>query len=346
MSVELSVIIPALNEASTLPALLEQLARQQGVALEIIVVDGGSADGSAALAEHAAVKLVRAPRGRGTQMNAGAREARAPLLLFLHADSGFTSPLQLRDAVARMRAATPDTVGHFSLRFARSEPGRELFYRYLEEKTTLARPNTINGDQGLMIRAEFFRALGGYDERLPFLEDQRLAARIFERGRWVTFATPLITSARRFEKEGTQRRYTLMSLMMGLYVAGAEEWFARAPKVYAQQDQAAHLDVGAYLMLTWEVLADAGWRRAGTILFRAGRFTRQNSWQLFYWWDVLLRRRLGAGRYPCLRFHDRWFTPATNNVVADALTTALITLWFLVVLPPVYAVIDRRDREE
>jgi rSAM/selenodomain-associated transferase 2 len=339
MSPELSVVIPALNEAAALPALLAQLRAQEQVALEVIVADGGSTDATAQLASEAGAKVVRAPRGRGAQMNAAAREAQAPLLLFLHADSAFTVPLQLRRAVDALKAAGAQAAGHFPLHFLRSLPGNDFFYRTLQAKTALVppRPHTINGDQGLMLPAEFFRALGGYDESLAFLEDQRIAAKIFARGRWVTFDTPLATSARRFESEGAQRRYALMALIMGLHAAQADEWFAAAPKVYASQDQAGPLDVSAYLALTWRVLMAAGPRRAAQILWRAGRFTRQNSWQPFLWLDVAL----SLERRPCLRFHDALFGPVTNNVAGDALATLLMTGWFLFVLPPAYWLLDR-----
>jgi hypothetical protein len=273
-------------------------------------------------------------------MNAAARQATAPLLLFLHADSSFSTPLTLRRAIDALRAAGGRTAGHFPLHFLRTQPGHELFYRYLQEKTALGRPYTINGDQGLMLAAGFFRELGGYDESLGFLEDQRIAARIFQQGRWVAFHDPLITSARRYESEGTHRRHTLMALIMGLHVAGAREFFERAPQVYAPQGEAGPLDVGAYLALTWRVLLDAGPRRAFTILFGAGRFVRQNSWQLFYWGDVVLRPALGTGRYPFLRFHDRVFGPLTANLVGDVLATLLAAAWFLLILPPAYAAAD------
>jgi len=343
----LSVVIPTLNEATTLPALLNDLSCQQDVATQIIVADGGSTDGTTTLAAHAGATVVSAPRGRGAQMNAGAQAARAPVLLFLHADSRLDSPTQLRDALAALKADGSEWIaGHYALRFARTQPGHALFYRYLEEKTALNRPGTINGDQGLMIGVTFFRGLGGFDERLPFLEDQRIAAKVFESGRWLSLPGHLTTSARRFETEGAHRRYTLMALIMGLHAAGADEYFARAKEVYATQDATGRLRLGVQLALVRQVLRVAGWRRACAILFRAGRYTRQNSWQLFYWWDVLLRARLGPGKYPALRFHDRFVWPLTNNRVFDALGGILIAIWFLLALPLAYALIDgvRGDR--
>lgn len=342
---DLSIVIPTLNEAGTLPMLLGQLRRQQGVNCEIVVADGGSTDATLTLAQAAGARIVTAPRGRAAQMNAGAAVARGEHLLFLHADSGLPEPAHLREALATLReasAADGRCAGHFALRFTRRFADHGLFYRYLEEKTALNRPGTINGDQGLLLRADFFRELGGFDERLPFLEDARIADRIFERGRWLLLPGRLHTSARRFEAEGAYRRYTLMSLIMGLHAAGANEFFERAPSVYAAQSETGRLRLGPYLALARAVLREGGWRRGGAILLRAGRYTRQNSWQMFFWLDVLLRRALGSGRHPFLRFHDRVFRPLTNNVLADGLAALLIAAWFLGVLPAACALLDRR----
>jgi hypothetical protein len=125
---------------------------------------------------------------------------------------------------------------------------------------------------------------------------------------------------------------------MGLHAAGADEFFARAHEIYATQDATGPLRLGPPLALARDVLRKAGLRRAGAIVWRAGRYTRQNAWQMFFWCDVALRRPAR----PWLRFHDRFVQPWTNNVVFDALGAALIALWFLAVLPLVYAVLDRR----
>lgn len=349
MPAELAVIIPTLDEAAALPVLLDQLRRQEGVALQVVVADGGSTDSTCAIAQREGATLVKAPRGRGAQMNAGARAAIAPRLLFLHADSELFSATQLRDAVRVLESAGPRAAGHFALRFVRAHVaamGRShshgLFYRYIEEKSALGRPGTVNGDQGLLLERAFFDELGGFDERLPFLEDQRIAEKIFASGCWVLLPGALLTSARRFESEGPRRRYTLMSLIMGMHAAGAEEYFVRAPGVYVPHSETGTLKVGAYLALARRVLVAAGWRGALVILWRVGRYSRQNSWQLFFWCDVLLRPLLGKGRYPLLRMYERILWPVTNNFVFDALGTVLIALWFLIVLPAAYALIDRR----
>jgi len=338
--VDLSVVIPTLNEAVALPALLADLKVQRDVSVQVIVADGASSDATTDCATRAGAAVVIAPRGRGAQMNSGARAARAATLLFLHADSRLEHPRHLREALDAIAACKDERVaGHWPLRFARTQPGNDLFYRYMEEKTALNRDGTINGDQGLLVSAKYFRELGGFDERLPFLEDQRIAAKVFASGRWLTLPGVLTTSARRFETEGPRRRYTLMSLIMGLHAAGADEYFARAREVYAAHDASGALRLGPHLALVRRVLREAGWRRACEIVLRAGRYTRQNSWQPFFWCDVALR----LGNRPWLRWHDRLFAPLTNNVVCDAITAALIALWFLLLLPVAAVIADPRD---
>jgi rSAM/selenodomain-associated transferase 2 len=333
----LAVVIPAYNEAAALPALLDDLRAQQGVALEVIVADGGSTDGTPALAAAAGAQVVSAPRGRGAQMNAGARAARAATLLFLHADSRLEGPTQLREALDALATAGEHAAGHWPLRFTRAQAGGERFYRHLEAKSALNRPGTVNGDQGLLIGRAFLDQLGGFDERLPFLEDQRIAARIFERGRFVVLPGRLTTSARRFEAEGAGRRYTLMALIMGLHAAGADDALAAWPSLYGTQDAVGRLRLGPHLAHTRRVLRAAGWKRATQIVWRAGRYTRQNAWQLFFFADVAL----GRERRPLLRFYDRFVRPVTDNVVFDALGALAIAFWFLLALPVACRIADR-----
>jgi rSAM/selenodomain-associated transferase 2 len=345
---ELSVVIPALNEARALPELLRELAKQEGVELEVIVADGGSTDDTASRAMSAGAHVVAARRGRGAQMNAGAAKARGAHLLFLHADSVLSSPRLLRDARAALRAAEADDVrdtprvaqvaGHFPLRFAREREGHGMLFRILEEKTSTNRRYTINGDQGVLISRAYFDDLGGFDEALPFLEDQRLAARIFDGGRWIVLPGHLVTAARRFESQGHHRLLTLMAVIMGMHAARVEPFFARAPKVYAAQGDAAKLDVRPYLRLVRDILIEAGPAGAARIAFYCGRFVRQQSWQPFFWLDIAARPWLGPGRYPALRFHDAVVHPLTSHVVMDALVGVAVPIWFLLILPAGYGI--------
>ena len=343
----LSIIVPTLNEADHLPALLDDLKQQKGIALEIIVGDGGSSDATRSVAEAFGAHFVGAKRGRAAQMNSAAAEATGDYFLFLHADSRLDDPYLLRNA---MRAIQSEPclqewiAGHFCLRFIRNEKHNDVAYRYAEEKTAFNRVNTTNGDQGLLLTKGFFRHLGGFDESLPFLEDQRIAEKIRSQGRWITLPGYLKTSARRFETEGFHRRYILMSMMMGLYSIGAESFFVRAPGVYQVQQETGKLLLSPFFGLIRRMMYD-DWGFAGSIRIFCllGRYIRLNSWQMFYFIDIRLRAMLGAGRYPFLTFHDRIFAPCINFRIFDALTGMLCFIWFMGVLAPFFRLLDYGD---
>jgi len=347
----LSVIIPTLDEAANLPSILADLRAQQGIGLEIIVADGGSKDVTRELAARYGAILVAAPPGRGRQMNAGALAASGGFLLFLHADSRLTDVFMLRNAgafleQAEIRAGRRRLAGHFPIKFRRALPGHDLAFRFLEEKSLGNRPHTTNGDQGFLLRRDFFTELGGFDEALSFLEDQKLAERIRVQGTWVTLPGRLQTSARRFEAAGFYRRYLLMGIIMGLHNAGVAAFFKRASTVYPAQQYTARLQLWPYFSLIMTMLRhDLGLWGSVRAWFFVGRFIRQNAWQLFFFIDVALRPWLGAGRYPWLRFHDRWLGPLIGFSCFDALTGGLAFVWFMGVLAPWFWIVERRDRQ-
>ena len=340
----LSIIIPTFNEADNLPALLDDLKRQKGISLEVLVSDGGSSDATRSVAEAFGARLVSAKRGRGAQMNLAAGEATGDYFLFLHADSRIDDPYLLCNALHALQSdpgGQERIAGHYSLRFIRTTNLNAVAYRYAEEKTAFNRVNTTNGDQGLLLTKGFFRHLGGFDESLPFLEDQRIAEKIRSQGRWITLPGYLKTSARRFETEGFHRRYILMSMMMGLYSIGAESFFVRAPGVYQVQQETGKLLLSPFFGLIRRMMCD-DWGFAGSIriFYLLGRYIRGNSWQMFYFIDIRLRAMLGAGRYPFLTFHDRIFAPCINFRIFDALTGMLCFIWFMGVLAPFFWLLD------
>jgi hypothetical protein len=216
-----------------------------------------------------------------------------------------------------------------------------MAYRYAEEKTAFNRANTTNGDQGLLLSRDFFRELGGFDERLPFLEDQRIAEKIRTHGQWLTLPGVLTTSARRFETEGFHRRYILMSIMMGLHSIGEEEFFIRAPRLYQVQQETGILLLTPFFRLIRHMMRDMwGVARTLRIFYLLGRYIRQNSWQMFFFLDVWLRPVIGEGRYPCVTFHDRVCAPCTNFRIFNAITGALCFIWFMGILAPFFWCIE------
>ena len=345
---QLSIIIPTLNEAAYLPALLADLQQQQGLTLELIVGDGGSTDATAHLAASFGARFVHSGRGRGRQMNAAARWARGDFLLFLHADSRLEDPLLLCTALTALQQSAreqPRVAGHFGLHFHRSSGKNLLAYRYIEEKTALNRPNTTNGDQGMLLSRTFFIELGGFDDNLPFLEDQRLAEKIRCQGRWITLPGVLHTSARRFESESWHRRYMLMGIMMGLYSIGELSFFHRAPAVYRVQEATGRLQLAPIFGLLWSMVR-RDWGLAGTLrtFYHLGRYIRHNAWQLFFFLDVWLRPLLGPGRSPLLSLHDRIVAPCINFRVVDGLVGLGCFVWYMGILASWFSLLEFIER--
>lgn len=232
-------------------------------------------------------------------MNAGAAQARAETLLFLHADSELCSgPAMLETAFREFRRqakrARRPRAGHFALRFLRTRPGRDALYSYMEAKTRSNRPGTINGDQGLMIERRTFDALGGFDESLPIFEDQRMSARIFCDGAWVLLPGELGTSARRFEREGHFQRFALMALMMAMHESGMPEFLSRARNVYAEQSDARKLDLSPFADLAREIFVAKLRGQTGLGAAQSlGRYLRSNGWQLGLMIDLFLGAEQG-----------------------------------------------------
>lgn len=235
----IAVIIPTLNEAKALPALLADLAAQQGVTLDCWVSDGGSDDDTLNIARAAGAGICHGSPGRGAQMNRAAAKAEAPWLLFLHADSRLTAADQLRQALDRLLTHDPrEVAGHWALRFADAPATHPRLFRFMEAKTASGKPGSIHGDQGLLLHREAFQRFGGFREQLPFFEDVYFSERVFAAGRWVLLPGHLASSARRFLAEGVAPRYTLMGLMMLMHAVGDEGFLQRAPGLYRPQHEA------------------------------------------------------------------------------------------------------------
>ena len=342
----LSVIIPALNEQDCLPRLLADLKTQKNVTLEIIIADGGSTDNTLKKCRLFKPVILQAPRGRAIQLNAGFRKATGENLLFLHADTRIKDPCLLSKALNHWNAALANAAhdriaGHFPLKFIRANRNNAISFRYAEGKTHFNRVNTTNGDQGFLLKRSFFQDLGGFDESQHFLEDQKLAEKIRARGIWITLPGLLYTSGRRFEAEGFHRRYILMSMLMAIYSTGRPEFFERAKAVYAHQDKTGHLLLKPYFGAAVKMFVyDLGFSGSLRAWFNIGRYIRQNSWQMFYFFDVLLRTSVKNRYYPFLKFHDRYFWPLTNNTVCDAINTLISFFWFMLVLAPFFFIVD------
>jgi rSAM/selenodomain-associated transferase 2 len=200
----LSIIIPTLDAAAALPATLAALAegRDQGLIREVIVADGGSRDATAALAEAGSARVVAAPRGRGAQFAAGAAAAAGAWLLFLHADTRL-APGWAASVAAFIGTAGNDARGGY-LRFRLDDPSaaaRRVEAVVAWRCRALALPY---GDQGLLISAPLYRAVGGF-RPLPLMEDVDLIRRLGRR-RLMALEADAVTSAARYRQGGYVRR--------------------------------------------------------------------------------------------------------------------------------------------
>lgn len=207
----LSVIIPALNAAADLPATLAALGEAPD---EVLVVDGGSADGTSKVAATHGARVLAAPRGRGGQLASGITAATQPWFLLLHADTKL-GPGWAAAAAEHMRK-TPDRAAYF--RFALDSDDRRA---HRLERLVAWRCRALAlpyGDQGLLLHRDLLRAVGGV-RSLPLMEDVDLVRRL-GRHRLVGLSVAATTSAAKWQRDGWYRRSARNLLCLALYFAG------------------------------------------------------------------------------------------------------------------------------
>jgi rSAM/selenodomain-associated transferase 2 len=222
MSATVSAIVPALNEAPQIAATIAAI-RAAGFD-EIVVVDGGSADGTAAVVQTEAeglqplgfLRVLTSPASRAAQQNLGAAHARGDVLCFLHADCR-----PALGAAAALRAAMDDPHvigGCFVQRIdATGWPFRLLEWGNLRRVLWFG---LAYGDQGVFVRRDVFDAIDGFPA-WPLMEDVELSRRLRGRGRLVVLRQLLTISARRWRKRGVVRQTLRNWLLLALYFAGA-----------------------------------------------------------------------------------------------------------------------------
>jgi rSAM/selenodomain-associated transferase 2 len=211
----LTIVIPTLNAAASLPATLKSLGSAR-----VIVSDGGSTDGTLAVAESAGAETIRAARGRGAQLAAGARAAlnnpaggAGEWLLFLHADTVLGGGWHAEAARFCADIDNRERAAVFRFALADDAPAARRLEKIVAWRTRVL--GLPYGDQGLLIRGEFYHALGGM-RALPLMEDVDLARRIGRR-RLHLFDSPAVTSAARYRRSGYLPRSARNLLCLLLY---------------------------------------------------------------------------------------------------------------------------------
>lgn len=338
---EISIIIPVLNDAAELCDLLANLAEQIGIDFEVLLCDGGSTDEIQSLAAdwmrhpYFPLQVIKTPRGRGIQMNAGAVAAAGTTLLFLHADSRFTCSDALQSGVRAYRSALLDAAtpcaARFRLRFRRSTPTPSQAYSYHEAKACLNRADCIRGDQGYLIDRAVFEQLGRFDCSLPFLEDVRLAAQLAQKGQWLLLPAEISTSARRFEQEGFYERQVANVIIVNAIETGWNELLESLPGLYRCNSASGRLSLFPLLDGVRALINrhDRKWRCA--FWQATGDHVAVNAWQIFFWLDVRRTFRSGQGvdtvELYWLKLYECRLKPLFESRPAARLANLLTRVW-------------------
>jgi rSAM/selenodomain-associated transferase 2 len=212
---KLSVVIPTLNEAGEIGACLQALAPLRGRGHEVIVADGGSDDGTPAIARALCDRVIAAPRGRASQMNAGARGARGDALVFLHADTRL--PVRADELILDALKSRP--WGRFDVTIE----GRHRLLAIVACAMNLRSRLTgiATGDQAIFVRRDAFVTAGGFDA-IPLMEDIALCKRLKRVSRPLCLSERVVTSGRRWEKNGVLATMLLMWRLRFAYFLGAD----------------------------------------------------------------------------------------------------------------------------
>jgi rSAM/selenodomain-associated transferase 2 len=223
----LSVIIPALDEAETLPATLAALQPLRSRDHEVIVVDGGSLDATREIARAGADRVLDAQRGRARQMNAGARAAAGDVLVFLHADT--LSPPDADECIRRALDAGR-AWGRFDVRIAGANRalGIVAWLMNLRSRAT----GIATGDQAMFVRRGAFEQAGGFPE-IALMEDIALSRALKRVSRPACLRERVTTSGRRWEEGGIARTVALMWWLRLRFFLGAEP--ARLARSYERR---------------------------------------------------------------------------------------------------------------
>ncbi len=213
----LSIVVPVRNEAPLIGAALQRLTPLRRRGAEVIVVDGGSSDGSADLARPHADRVIESAPGRAVQMNAGAAVATGDILLFLHADCRLPDDVDI--VIADRLARGKRDWGRFDIAIEGRHPLLPVIAWSMNRRSRLT--GICTGDQCLFVRRALFRASGGFPP-IALMEDIALSRALRRHGRPLCLAQRAVTSGRRWERRGALRTVLLMWRLRLGYFLGAD----------------------------------------------------------------------------------------------------------------------------
>lgn len=212
----LCIVVPVLDEAASLAARLQALGVFRRRGARVVVVDGGSEDDTLAIARQHADLALLAPRGRASQMNAGAAACPADVLLFLHADTVLPDNA---DALVRRATLGPFAWGRFDVRIDSPRPALRMVAAMMNLRSRWT--GIATGDQALFVRHDLFRQIGGFPD-LPLMEDIAMSRALKRHGPPACLKDRVTTSARRWERHGVWRTIVLMWRLRAAYFLGAD----------------------------------------------------------------------------------------------------------------------------
>jgi rSAM/selenodomain-associated transferase 2 len=214
---QVSIVVPVLNEGPMLADLLSSLQPLRARGAEVIVVDGGSHDGSAEAARPLADTVLESPRGRALQMNAGARVASGDVLLFLHADTRL--PLHADLLIGAALARSDRVWGRFDVRLSGDRSVLRIVECLMNQRSRLT--GIATGDQAIFVRRATFEKVGGFPT-LALMEDVAFAARLKRESRPLCLRERVVASSRKWEREGALRTIWLMWRLRLAFFCGAD----------------------------------------------------------------------------------------------------------------------------